>query len=870
MLVVGLDEVRRADAPRVGGKSAALGTLREAGFPVPDAVCVTTAAFHLAMEPYRARLAEILSSSNLADPGECASAATAIADLLADLTVPQEVAEQVRAALPPLGAGPLAVRSSATAEDARQISFAGEYETVLGAVGEAAVLDALVTCWRSFYAPGALAARAAVGLAEDGEGMACLVQRMVAAECAGVCFTMDPVQGRADSQVRADRMVIDAAWGLGAGAADGSVWTDVLWIRRDDLGVDDRRIVEQPDQLVLAADGRVVRVPVPADRVRSACLPDTWVRRLVTFGFALENLLGHPQDFEWVIADGQVWILQSRPITTLPAEIATLPPFPVAWESDEDRRSEWTLDVYAHRRVLEPLEADMWDVWTLANADSYAFRGNLQKPVRKWFNGRPYLTNRPTGLHDGDRRIRVAGHNLRTRWLRDQGLTLWDYWLPEILADNERLQTFDRESADGPALAAHLEDAFGALRWHWGIHWLKSSEEHDGPFKAAYARATGLPPHRIAEGVAFLVQGEESALTRMMDGLYDLSRAAVATPSVAAFVREVAAGDEDESAPERIAALPEGEAFRARLEQFMRDFGMEMGMGWGSPVTIRQHTWRENPAAVLRLVAPYLDGPAISPSVGRARARAERDARFEAICAAATDREAVEELRRWLPYVRRVEIEQEGHHFHLDNCAYGQVRTAIVAAGRWLTRQGAIADAEDVFLLQFDEALTLLRSPNPASVQPLVEERRARNAALSCLAPPPVLGAPRAALPPRPPFADDVTAVAAEAERRLVGVSASPGRARGRARVVSANALLPVLEPGEILVSEAAYPAWSPAVPVLGGMVLDAGGLLQHTMTTAREYAVPAVIRTQVASRRIPEGAWVTVDGDTGIVEWEE
>src|SRR5204863_5457131 len=139
--------------------------------------------------------------------------------------------------------------------------FAGQYESVLGIRGEEALLAAIVTVWRSFFRTNALVARMAAGARED--AMAVLVQPMVPSECAGVAFSVDPVRQRGDL------IVIDAAWGLGVGAVDGSVPTDTIWLRRNGHGPEDLRIVEKGEQIVLAPDGGVERVPVPEDRRRA-------------------------------------------------------------------------------------------------------------------------------------------------------------------------------------------------------------------------------------------------------------------------------------------------------------------------------------------------------------------------------------------------------------------------------------------------------------------------------------------------------------------------------------------------------------------------------------------------------------------------
>jgi pyruvate,water dikinase len=151
-----------------------------------------------------------------------------------------------------------------------------------------------------------------------------------------------------------------------------------------------------------------------------------------------------------------------------------------------------------------------------------------------------------------------------------------------------------------------------------------------------------------------------------------------------------------------------------------------------------------------------------------------------------------------------------------------------------------------------------------------VAERKTQHGAWSLCVPPPLLGTPRARLDDRPPLKDEVTAESLDDGRRIRGQAASPGVRRGRARIVAGSVLMPSLTPGEILVAENAGPVWTPLFPILGGIVLDDGAVTQHAATTAREYGIPAVMQTRNATQRIPDGAWVTIDGLAGTVEIEE
>jgi pyruvate,water dikinase len=174
-----------------------------------------------------------------------------------------------------------------------------------------------------------------------------------------------------------------------------------------------------------------------------------------------------------------------------------------------------------------------------------------------------------------------------------------------------------------------------------------------------------------------------------------------------------------------------------------------------------------------------------------------------------------------------------------------------------------------VFWLRYDEILSALRADAPCSCADAISRRQAQHARWEELEPSPLLGVPEPALPDRPPLRDEVTPTASEDSERVTGLGASSGRHRGRARIVPSSVPLPDLSPGEVLVAENMGPRWTPILPILGALVLDGGAVGQHHAIIAREYGVPAVIGTGNATRRIPDGAWVTVDGTAGTIEIE-
>ncbi|MEZ4865636.1 MAG: PEP/pyruvate-binding domain-containing protein [Caldilineaceae bacterium] len=384
-----------------------------------------------------------------------------------------------------------------------------------------------------------------------------------------------------------------------------------------------------------------------------------------------------------------------------------------------------------------------------------------------------------------------------------------------------------------------------------------------------FAALSGLSEDEAKAVANRLVDSEETPLTQLIDELYALAALARQEAAVAAVVAQ---------APPTVMAqlhdLPQAAPFLTRFQKFLDHYGERTGDGWGSEVTLAMPTWREEPSIVLALIAPYLATNVTAPAISRARARQARETEVAALCAACSDPAVVAEFRRQLAYARKVSAVVEQHNHYLDQMYTGQVRQAVVAAGCWLVAQGVLNTADDLFWLQFGEISDLLRAPSAFAVAPLIATRQADYQSWLTLETPPILGMPTAELPERPPLHNEVSSMAmadgAERPGILHGLGASHGRGQGRARVVTDPIHLPALQAGDILVAPNVGPMWTPLFPILGGLVLERGSVAQHAAATAREYGVPVAIQVKDACRRIADGSWITVDGQSGTVEYNE
>jgi pyruvate,water dikinase len=317
-------EVGLSDRLTVGGKGGSLGELTQAGIAVPPGFVVTTAGFELFLKALEAR-APIRPQVEALDPDDLGAATKLSEDLrrrVIEEPFPEEVEQGILSALAGLAPNgePVAVRSSATTEDAEDASFAGLQDTFLWVLTPADVLTKVRECWGSLYSVESMCYRRKQGLPEDGVAMAVVVQIMVDAACAGVMFTRSPTTG--DKSV----ITIEGAWGLGSAVVSGEVTPD-KWVLGKITGeISARDISDKHARQVPAEGGGIVEVENEADLRTAPCLTDDQLMALREVGRKVERHYGRAQDIEWALDKaGNILLLQSRPETVWSAKDVVAP-----------------------------------------------------------------------------------------------------------------------------------------------------------------------------------------------------------------------------------------------------------------------------------------------------------------------------------------------------------------------------------------------------------------------------------------------------------------------------------------------------------------------------------------------------------------
>lgn len=303
-------------AMAAGGKGASLCRMSRAGLPVPEGFIVRSEMFNAFMEANGLwdYVFEKLGTIDFSSDASLIAVSAEIRQRIIDCPVPQDMAEDIVKHYSQIGAGrePVAVRSSGTAEDLDDASFAGQQETFLFVIGNDDVVKFIKECWASLYNDRAIFYRREKKFDERSISIAVVVQRMVSAQKAGVMFTSNPITNDYNT------VVLEAAWGLGEAIVSGIVTPDNLWIDKRTGEVTTEYISEKETMVVrLSERGGTKEEPVPEELREAPVLTDEERNRLVELARKIEDFYKKPEDIEWAIVDGQVYLLQSRPITTM-------------------------------------------------------------------------------------------------------------------------------------------------------------------------------------------------------------------------------------------------------------------------------------------------------------------------------------------------------------------------------------------------------------------------------------------------------------------------------------------------------------------------------------------------------------------------
>jgi len=306
------EEIGKKDLGIAGGKGANLGEMVKIGIPVPPGFVVLASAFERFLEEtdINVEIRAALKKINIRDLESVEEGSEIIRDLILKARMPEDIEKEILDAFKKLKAKYVAVRSSATAEDSKIDSWAGQLETYLNTT-KGDLIENVKKCWASLYTPRALFYRIKRGLETKKVSVAVVIQKMIQSEVSGVCFTVHPVAKDRN------QMVIEAAFGLGEMLVLGQITPDTYVIEKDSLGALDINVNPQEKMMVIGAKRCNKTIAVPQSKRERQKLSEGQIKELAKLCIKIENHYKNPQDIEWAIEKGKFFIVQSRPITTL-------------------------------------------------------------------------------------------------------------------------------------------------------------------------------------------------------------------------------------------------------------------------------------------------------------------------------------------------------------------------------------------------------------------------------------------------------------------------------------------------------------------------------------------------------------------------
>jgi pyruvate,water dikinase len=814
-----------------GGKGSNLAILTQRGFPVPPGFTITAEAYRDFIFSGR-ELLRAVNQMPFHDAGLLRTASGKLRDALGRLSLPTAVMEEVRDQLrrfPERQA--FSVRSSSTMEDLASAAFAGQHETYLNCSGAEQILEKIKACFLSLWFDRAMAYRHQQGFDHALAAMAVVVQQMVPCEVAGVGFSINPVSGDLNE------MVVDANFGLGESVVSGESEVDHFAIDRSTRAVRSANIARKSRKIIGVAGG-TQEVRLDSEEGARPCLGDDQLAQLADLLLRVESSYRFPQDIEWGFAGGQLFLLQSRPITTIPPR--------------------WTRDESAERfpNVITPLTWDFVDSG-FHRSLNHSFRLMGFPPFNgKWFGmTEHYIYGNQNAVELYGRRspflvrnieeLRAAIPKLRDefRWVQELPVA----WARDLDFYLISIGKFMTEPLAGKSLA-ELWNFVLAVNEHGADYFLPNiaiSITHGMLYRLLHRLLqTGFGEDTANSLFDRLMAYCETKTGTINRELFELAAMIRARPELEKIVNARSSRDIIEQII--LDRFPE---FQSRLEKFLRDHGhREVDFDAYSP------TWLELPWVVLDNVRLILQTPMDQDPAARERELKIRMQQAEL--------EMFQKLPPDLHFFFAEILRLARAYTSLDDLEHYQttrltlpLRRGLRELGGRLVQRGVLSEPMDIFFAhrhQIHEAIVQDNDVGWSQFNETVRRQKENYVRDKVRKPEWILGESKSA--------------ETDSGECLFGLAGSPGQAEGPVFMVLGPDDFAKFPKGAVLVARTTNPTWTPLFYSAVAVVTESGGPLSHGAVTAREMRIPAVMSVRESLSRLRNGQRVRVDGKQGKV----
>lgn len=833
-MIVWLNEICGKDILTAGGKAANLGEMVRAGFPVPLGFCVTTDAYkqHFKLSSLWLGIQKLLNSIPPEDVVLLEEVAGKIRRTVEETPMPEQVKIEIQKAYAKLikqGYTLVAVRSSATAEDLPEASFAGQQETYLSVFGEEDVLKYVKKCWASLWTARSIAYRNRNGFYHENVALAVVVQGMVEAEKSGVLFTINPLSGEKNE------MLVNASYGLGESIVSGRVTPDNYRIsKKTGKLVLEQQMGSKEIQIRTAKEGLTLEEGVTESKRNRFCLEQHELKQLSELGMKVEEHYKAPQDIEWAFAGGKLYLLQTRPVTAM-AERSQLSEIEIRKLS---KTEEKILNNFKEHvpDPPHPLEyAPLIDMNEAKNSVFHELGLSMPSPekmIRMDEKGIPFmekLSPRP------NIRLLLLLFNIRRLlYLGPSGVSL---------QNEERLNTVLKElkgtqisSLNTVQLVEYIEKTllmakeYGEIRFRVYVFpmvlrgiWLKIltrmakvfKEVSQYDFLAALDYKTALIEEALYE------------LAEYTDSLHKIKEKIIEMPS--------------EKVLTELEGMQEGIKFLEKMKAFLEENGARTMKAY---LPFSSMSWGENPVLLLNILAAVLR----SEEIGEYKIKRERgEKKFLSMRDTIVSSLPAFLKSNFLETLENFRNDYKGREallYKIEEC-YALARRGVKEAALRIE----LESAEDVKYLKLEELYSVLKEEmRLEQVLKNIQERKLYRCHAEKL------------------WKGESWEKGNDHGKILKGLPGSPGTIKGIVRVIDGPAEFAKLQKGDVLVCRFTDPAWTPLFSIASAVVCDTGGPLSHAAIVAREYGMPAVLGTKKATSMLKDGDVVLVNGSKGTV----
>ncbi|MFX0090271.1 MAG: PEP/pyruvate-binding domain-containing protein [Candidatus Hodarchaeota archaeon] len=866
-----------------GGKGINLALLSQSGFNVPRGFIITTRFYEKFIKDNNLEdfINERLSDLSAGGFAVLESVSESIRGRFNQCSFPPDLLSAVLSAYNDLGNPPVAVRSSATAEDLADLSFAGQHDTVLNVTGEKTLKEAIITCLSSLWTARAIDYRQRNNISHEGLALAVIVQEMVASDTSGVMFTVNPLTGKRSEYV------IDATFGLGEALVSGQIEPDHYVVESMGGKIVHKKLGSKSKSIRSQEGGGTKEVQENVSGKET--LSSSNISELIRLGKQVSEHYGNPQDIEWAFANNTLYLLQSRPVTSLfplPAEFLSGPP-----------RVGFSFGaVQGILGPITPLGQDHVILFLLGVARGFGYNPSFDEQKILWIAGERLWLDL-SGI--------IRTHGSRTALLKFSSfidLTTQqilkhianDPWLfprkrpnVKMLLRVTRIILFIVRRAGSFVLQPRKErhDKQALIEEAIRIMERQSAKLQTLEQKVAYYRKVVdrlawygflpiVPAIPVGYGPLLILDHLASNLTGERNLAYELTRSLPNNPTTemnlvlgetAKTIKADPASKDrflqataDELASDYLnGQLPM--VGQEALTAFLETYGMR-GLG---EIDLGRPRWHEKPVPVIKTLQNYIklpddQTPSAQFKKGIKAANDAYNKLFSAVRASKGGDLKTRGLNAGITRARELAGLREFPKYSVVRI-FWIMRKMLLESGQDLMSAGVLDDARDIFFLRYRE-LEKLAAGDQRDWKSLVQARREnyeREKQRRLI--------PRLILSDGRVFYEGSSAKTGQVENMITGSPVSPGVVEGKARVVF-DPYESELEPGEILVCPATDPSWTPLFLVAGGLVMEVGGLMQHGAVVAREHNIPAVVSVNHATARIRTGQLLRVNGTTGQI----